>query len=169
SFDVTALFPSIPVNITINFLNEWLIDLKIETNKIKELVDSTKLCMSQNVFQFQNQFFEQIEGTAMGNPLSPFLAEIFMSRFEVDLKEKLNNFPKFWVRYVDDIFAIIDKDFNVEDFLQKINTQYSTIKFTYEKEIDGKLPFLDLLIKRVDNQIKFEIYRKKTHTFRYIP
>ena len=122
----------------------------------------------QNVFQFQNKFFEQTEGTAMGNPLSPFLAEIFMSKFEINIKNTINNFPKIWVRYVDDIFAIVDETFDIDFFLQQINSQYSSIKFTYEKEVDGKLPFLDLLIKRGDNQLKYEIYRKKTHTFRYI-
>ena len=80
-----------------------------------------------------------------------------------------NNFPKIWVRYVDDVFAIVDETFNIDLFLQQISSQYSSIKFTYEKEVGGKLPFLDLLVKRVENQLKFEIYRKKTHTFRYIP
>jgi hypothetical protein len=36
SFDVVALFPSIPIEITIGFLKEWLNELKIEDNKIKE-------------------------------------------------------------------------------------------------------------------------------------
>jgi hypothetical protein len=167
SFDVVALFPSIPIETTLIFLKNWLEELKIEGEKIKELINLTKLCMRQNVFQFNGKYYEQINGTAMGNPLSPFLADIFMSKFETDLR-KQSNFPKIWLRYVDDIFAIIDKDFNLDTFLQQINSQYTSIKFTYEKETDGKLPFLDLLIKRIDNNLKFEIYRKKTHTYRYI-
>lgn len=168
SFDVVALFPSIPIEITIGFLKEWLNELKIENNKIKELINLTKLCMSQNVFQFNEKFYEQSTGTAMGNPLSPFLAEVFMSRFETENKKMLKNFPKTWLRYVDDIFAIVDKDFNIEDFLENLNCQYSSIKFTSEKEVEGKLPFLDLYIKRSNDKLEFEIYRKKTHTYRYI-
>jgi hypothetical protein len=168
SFDVVALFPSIPIEITIGFLKEWLNELKIEDNKIKELINLTKLCMSQNVFQFNEKFYEQSTGTAMGNPLSPFLAEVFMSRFETENKKMLNNFPKTWLRYVDDIFAIVDKDFNIEDFLENLNCQYSSIKFTSEKEVEGRLPFLDLYIKRSNDKLEFEIYRKKTHTYRYI-
>ena len=97
SINVVGLFPSIPIDITTTFLKDWLEELKIETNKINELLNLTKLCMSQNVFQFQNKFFEQTVGTAMGNPISPFLAEIFMSRFEIDIKNNNNNFPKIWV------------------------------------------------------------------------
>ena len=168
SFDVVALFPSIPINITISFLKIWLKELKVEDNKIDELINLTELCMSQNVFQFNGKFYEQTSGTAMGNPLSPFLAEVFMSKFETDTKKSLTEFPKTWIRYVDDIFAIIDKDFNIENFLENLNCQYSTIKFTYEEEIDGRLPFLDLYIKRSNEKLEFEIYRKKTHTYRYI-
>lgn len=54
-----------------------------------------------------NKFFEQTEGTEMGNPLSPFLAEVFASRFEINIKNTNNDFPKIWVRYVDDIFEWI--------------------------------------------------------------
>jgi hypothetical protein len=94
SFDVVALFPSIPIEITIGFLKEWLNELKIEDNKIKELINLTKLCMSQNVFQFNEKFYEQSTGTAMGNPLSPFLAEVFMSRFETENKKNAEQFSK---------------------------------------------------------------------------
>lgn len=42
--------------------------------------------MGQNVFQINNRHFEQTNGIAMGNPLSSFLAEIFTSRFETEIK-----------------------------------------------------------------------------------
>jgi len=64
------------------------------------------------------------------------------------------------IRYVDNIFAIVDKDFNIEYFLENLNYQYSTIKFTYEKEEKEKLQFLDLSIKRANKKFEFKIYRK---------
>jgi len=39
----------------------------------------------------------------------------------------------------------------------KLNSQHKTINFTLEFEIDQKIPFLDLLIKRYEDKIKFEI------------
>lgn len=52
--------------------------------------------MSQNYFQFQNKLFEQTEGKSMGNPLSPFLVEIFLSSFEININNQNGNknFPK---------------------------------------------------------------------------
>jgi len=55
-----------------------------------------------------------IKETAKRNPLSPFLAEVFMRKFKTDSKKFLKEFPKSWIRYVDDIFATVDTDFNVE-------------------------------------------------------
>jgi hypothetical protein len=60
--------------------------------------------MKQNIFQINDKFYQQNEGTAMGNSLSPFIADLFMSRFE----KELEYFPSVWLRYVDDIFAIFD-------------------------------------------------------------
>jgi len=87
-----ALFPSIPIDLTINFTETWPEEIGLEKEKIKKLINLTKLCMGPNVFQFDNRYFEQTNGTAI-NPLSTFLAEILMSKFETKLK-KQPNFPK---------------------------------------------------------------------------
>lgn len=57
------------------------------------------------------------------------------------IKYNFNNFSKFLVRYVDDVFAIIVKDFNVEYFFQKINYQYSLIQIIHENEIEGFIKY----------------------------
>lgn len=75
---------------------------------VKNLLNSTKLCLGHNVFQFKNKFYEQIEGTVMENPLSPFLAEILINRFGTKLKNTYVNFIKVLVRIVDHIFALVD-------------------------------------------------------------
>lgn len=80
----------------------------------------------------------------------------------------LNNFPKTWIRYSDEIFATIDNDFNIEDFFENLNCQLSWIKFTSEKEVEERLLFLDLYIKRSNDKLEFEIYRKKAQAYKYI-
>ncbi|XP_053692160.1 uncharacterized protein LOC128740623 [Sabethes cyaneus] len=103
----------------------------------------------------------------MGSKLSPILAEAFMSDFETDL-EKHKFFPRIWKRYVDDVFAIV-KERYIPQTLELLNSRHPTIKFTIEREVDNKLPFLDLLVSRKnDNTLKFSIYRKPTSTDRYI-
>jgi hypothetical protein len=56
--------------------------------------------MKQNIFQINDKFYQQNEGTAMGNSLSPFIADLFMSRFEKDLEKELEYFPSVWFRRI---------------------------------------------------------------------
>ena len=50
-------------------------------NLIKEIIN-------QNYCRFNNKFYKQTVGLAMGSPLSPILAEIYMNNFE---NEIINN------------------------------------------------------------------------------
>ncbi|XP_062703896.1 uncharacterized protein LOC134286309 [Aedes albopictus] len=103
----------------------------------------------------------------MGSKLSPLLADLFMSDFENQAQKK-KLFPRIWWRYVDDVFAPV-KERYLDQTLSMLNSQHNTIKFTVEKEVEGRLPFLDLLISRKeDSTLKFGIYRKPTSTDRYI-
>jgi hypothetical protein len=169
SFDVNSLFPSIPIPESIKLLETWLKDNSISNLLIPEYLKLTQLCMNQTAFQFNGKFYSQTFGTAMGNPLSPFLANLFMSHFETELSAKCNYFPRIFYRYVDDIFAIVSftKD-RLAEFTELMNSQYPSIKFTVEVEVDSKLPFLDILISRNNGILDFNVYRKPTQVDRFI-
>ncbi|KAJ8974279.1 hypothetical protein NQ317_012595 [Molorchus minor] len=171
SFDVCSLFPSVPIPQTLDYLRNLLELNNFSQEVVNEYINLTKLCMKQYCFQFNNSFFEQHEGTAMGNSLSPFIANLFMSRFETDIKEEFEYFPRIWIRYVDDIFAVFDtKVESVDSFISKLNSRFTSVNFTYEIKNNGQLPFLDVLvIMNNQNNLEFDIYRKDTSTLRYIP
>ena len=61
-----------------------------------------------------------------------------------------SNPPKVWERFVDDVFLIIKKS-SLAGFINHVNGLHDQIKFTTEKEADSRLPFLDTLIKRNDD------------------
>ena len=168
SFDVTSLFPSIPIPKAIDVLKTTLQQNQVANSE--ELVTLTELCMNQTFFSFKNEFFKQTEGTAMGNSLSPFIANLFMSYFEENARQTLPYFPEIWFRYVDDIFAVFDLDkTDLNTFTDQLNSLAPTIKFTVEQETNGTLPFLDLLIIRTqDQKLEFDIYRKPTANHRFI-
>jgi hypothetical protein len=78
--------------------------------------------------------------------------------------------PKLWKRYVDDILEIIHKD-ATQQLTDHLNTIDDTgnIKFTFEEEDNGQIPFLDtLIVRKPDGSVKLLIYRKKTHTDQYL-
>jgi hypothetical protein len=168
SFDITAYFPSVPVNEDLKALQIWLVK-QPNLPALKQLAyhDLAEQCMKQNYFVFRDKYYKQKTGTAMGNPLSPFMCNLFILKLEIFLK-KNPSFPRFWVRYVDDIFAIVDQE-KLPQVFELINEICGHIKFTMECELDGSLPFLDLkIIRDEEGNICFDVYRKPTHTDRFI-
>ena len=55
--------------------------------------------------------------------------------------------PRIWKRYVNDTFTTLDRE-NVDDFLQRLNNQQPSIRFTMKTENDKKLAFLDTAVLR---------------------
>ena len=81
--------------------------------------------------------------------------------------ETFPNPPKFWICYVDDTCcALATSDIN--GFHQLINSIEPHIQFTVKIETDRQLPFLDLLRCEEDGSIFTSVYRKPTHTDRYL-
>lgn len=106
----------------------------------------------------------------MGSPLSPVVANIFMEAFETTALDSFHLKPKVWFRYVDDTFIIWPHGLqSLLEFKDHLNNQHSDIKFTMEIENNGSLPFLDVLVSRnPDGSIAHSVYRKPTHTDRYL-
>ena len=52
-----------------------------------------------------NTTYDQIDGEAVGYPLGPLLANIFLSHFEEKWVGSNNTHPSIWFRYVDDTFT----------------------------------------------------------------
>ena len=174
SLDVTALFTNVPIEFVIDNLkrvaNTNIFEPPIPIEQFCELL---KLCVDATIFAFEGQVYKQRFGVAMGSPLSPILANLcleFIEEYYIKLLPD-NIKPVFWVRYVDDIFIIYQHD--VEAFnslLNEINNIVPTIKFTVEEEVNGQLPFLDVMVihNKQSNSFAFKVYRKPTNAENYI-
>ena len=115
----------------------------LTTNNILEVLE---FCLSNIYFLFQNQYFEQTKGAAMGSPVSPIVANIYMEAFEDRAINTALHPPRIWRRYVDDTFVVQQKS-HKEEFFQHINEVDTSIKFTMEEAgPDGSIPFLDVLV-----------------------
>ena len=49
-------------------------------------------------------------------------------------------------------------------FFEFINTQHPNIKFTFEKQNDGRLSYLDILVDNSSRDCVFSVFHKKTYT-----
>lgn len=166
SFDVESLFPSIPLKKALAALKTHLENQDITSEQLNIYMQAAEMCMEMNYFTFRDQFFKIDTGTSMGNPLSPLISEVFMAKFEMDLKSN-NKLPRVWHRYVDDVCAIAKRS-DINNILEMLNSQYDEINFTYEIEENNKLVFLDLELQRDKNNIEIAIHHKPTSTLRYM-
>ena len=103
---------------------------------------------------------------AMGSPLGPVLAAIFMVELERTILPTLREHMRPWKRCVDDTISYI-KEESIEHVLSKLNGYHDNIEFTYEIENDSKLPFLDVLVIRKDYEVETTVYRKSTNNDTY--
>ena len=79
-----------------------------------------ELCMRSTYFEFEDCFYEQVDGAPMS---SPVLADLYMESFETTAIETAVQPPSLWLRYVDDTFVIWPhgRDF-LDDFLSHLNS-----------------------------------------------
>ncbi|BHF60629.1 hypothetical protein SprV_0100359400 [Sparganum proliferum] len=115
---------------------------------------------------FDGTGYEQVKGTPVGSPISGFIAEAVLQRLELLVFQ--HHRPKFWARYVDDTFVVIERD-QVLTFQEHLNAVFPDIQFTMEEEENNQLAFLDVLVFRKDcGGLKTKVFRKATNTMQVL-
>jgi hypothetical protein len=86
SFDVVSLFTNDSVDEALRVIRNMLQNdhtptecFSLEVGGIMELLE---VCLKTTYFQVDDKFFQQKEGMAMGNTLSPVVSNIYMEHFE---------------------------------------------------------------------------------------
>ena len=86
SYDVSALFTSVPIDPALKIIKDLLVKdpaLKDRTVMgIDDIIILLGFCLKNTYFSFQGQFFEQVEGEAMGSPVSLIVANLYMEYLE---------------------------------------------------------------------------------------
>ena len=136
---------------------------------ISNIVRLLEFVLNHNYFKHDNTHYKQIFGCAMGSPISHVIADLVMEEIEETAISTASHPPKWWFRYVDDSHACLRKD-QVEEFHQHLNSINTNIQSTQELEdTNGQgLPFLDTITIRRGTQLEVNVYRKPTHTDRYL-
>ena len=173
SYDVNALFTSIPIQPAVNIIKKHLEEdkeLHLRTTiTVMHISCLLQFCLRNTYFSFQGRFYEQTEGVAMGSPISPIVANLFMEDLEVQVIKTSPSSPVLWKRFVDDTFTIIKKA-NRSSFLEHLNSIHPSIEFSSEEtRSDGSMPFPDILMTpKEDSSLTASVYRKPTHTDLYL-
>ena len=171
SFDIVSLFTNVPLTEAIDICALLLFHGGCEPPSLSESVfRELMLWATRNVeFSFDDVMYAQIDGVAMGSPLGPILANIFVGYHEkrafADVSPTRS--PLLYYRYVDDTFALFQNRAACENFLTHLNALHPSLKYTIEIESDGTLPFLDVLVEKSAKGFVTSVYRKPTFTGQY--
>lgn len=169
SFDISSLFTNVPVQETIEICANELYGGVLPSPPFSRssFVKLMRLITCDVEFSFNNTIYTQIDGVAMGSPLGPILANIFVGYYEKRLFEDIDR-PLMYQRYVDDTFAIFENESQCDLFLSKLNGLHPSLKFTMEKEVNNSLAFLDVVVEKTGANFVTSVYRKPTFSGQYI-
>ena len=160
SFDVNSLFTNVALDETIQIC----LAPTLPRSVLKVLLE---FATKKSHFIFNGQYYDQIDGVAMGSPLGPVLANFFTCHFKEKWVLNNNSRPSVWFRYVDDTFTLFDNKNTANQFLHHLNNCHANIKFTVEFEEKSTIPFLDILSHRQTTQShSLNIYLPKEDLYR---
>ena len=161
SLDVDPLFTSIPLDKTINtILEKFFCEIETLHNLNKDQFKCLlTLATKESYFLFDGELYQQVDSAAMGSPIDPILALLailailFLCYYEdIWLRNcSLECKPSYYKRYVDNIFVLFESETQIESLKNFMNTSDPKMKFTFEKEQNNFLNFLDVKAIREDN------------------
>ena len=171
SFDVSALFTSIPVPVALQAINSK-ISICISFTNVCEIPTEKfivlwELTITNCTSCFNRKFCKQLQGAAMGSPVSPVFANIYLEHFESLAIPTSLTLIKWWFRYAEDVHIATRKD-QVNKVQEHPNSIDPCTTFTIKLPGTDGLPFIDTLTKPIPNSIESTVYGKTTHTNRYL-
>ena len=145
SFDVQSLYSNIPHKLGIEAITYWLTkfpdDSPIRFSK-EFILEGINFILNNNTFHFNENYFRQTKGTAMGTKFAPVHATLVMGYLEETLYEKIkirfghefgNEFIQNWKIFLDDCF--IPWKMSSSELLELkdiLNNLHADITFTME-------------------------------------
>lgn len=171
SIDVEALYSSIPHDAGIMAIEYYLETKGRQFYAHNQLIiQLLRFTLEHNFFLFDDRYFHQLRGTAMGSACAPTYANLLLGWWEATVvfteeREEINQSILLWTRYIDDIFILWQgSESSFVKYVQNLNHNLIGLKFTYECN-PFTLPFLDVLIsKGAKGNLETKVYRKSTST-----
>ena len=131
----------------------------------------------QLFFCFNDTYFLQIKGAAMGTKFAPIYATLILGYLEETLYRKVEdvfdlNFKTYieenFKRFLDDCFILFRKsDEDLIKLHELINTLHPSLTFTMDKS-RTKLSFLDTMVINNNGEVLTDIFYKPTDSKQYL-
>ncbi|CAJ0941773.1 unnamed protein product [Ranitomeya imitator] len=165
TMDVNSLYTSVSHEKGIAASKSLLEASNMSTNSIQLCLDLLRLVLYEN-FLYEDTYYIQQQGTAMGSNVAPAYANAFMNAFELGFvytDDRFKHHVNCYHRYIDDIFFVWTGPLeSLLAFHQSLNGIYPKLQFTMHYDTK-QISFLDTLVCK-DNQghLSTDLYSKPT-------
>ena len=168
TIDAVSLYTNIPHNLGLEAISHFLDDRPHpqipSTDFLCKLAEFVLTC---NAFSFEDEFYLQTKGTAMGTRMAPSYANLFMGLLEKKFLHTQNLKPILWYRFIDDIIMIWPHgQATLTSFLNDLNN-FGPLNFTHTIS-KSQITFLDVDLLISDGTIKTAIHIKPTNKEQYL-
>jgi hypothetical protein len=173
--DTTAVYMNIEPAIGIASVQQWLIDFDSELpGKVPStiVIKALEMVMTRNTFQFDDTYWQQFVGTAMGTPCACVYATVaygYHERTSIIAKQTKEAMP-YLKRFIDDMLGVWCGS-NAEWVIFKASLNgFGKLKWICSEPMTS-VTFLDLTIIIDANSIEIhtKIYQKPKNLHLYIP
>ena len=163
--DITSLYTNMNIERILKTVEEAFEKYPNSSRPSSEILDLLKITLNGNDFSFNDEFYLQIYGTAMGKKYAPALANLYLEYFDYMAMNGFRIKPTFYRRYLDDLIIIWPgtveelKEYNL--FLNNIIPDIAVTLKSHESQID----FLDTTVyrsKENNNKLFTKVFFKET-------
>jgi GIY-YIG catalytic domain len=166
--DVSSLYTNMRIDRTLSTTRSALEKHPMPGRPDRHLLRLLELTLRNNDFSFNDQFYLQICGIAMGKGYAPGLADIYMEEFDEQAMYGFRYKPLLFFRYLDDIFFVwTGSETELREYEQHLNSLIDGIKVTLNWSQES-VDFLDTTVyKRCDGNedvLQTRVFFKPTDT-----
>lgn len=160
--DVESLYTNTDTSKGLEAIRECLQENPDPTRPDEIIFELLKINLERNDFLFDDKWFLQIKGTAMGERFSPAYANIHMAKWEKEAFQKCTKLPEAYYRYLG-IWGVWNHDQeDLDHFIHTLNNHHPSIKI--KPTIDLKqVVFLATVTYKGDEFPKTEKLDTKIH------
>ncbi|XP_075462091.1 protein-arginine deiminase type-2 isoform X2 [Ascaphus truei] len=170
--DVTSLYTVINHDQGVEAIRRVLEqDDSLESGFREFIIEGIRYILTHNFFNYDNEYYLQVCGTAMGTRFAPSYANIFMGMWEENYIHSNSPFGAdlaLWRRYIDDVLCIWGgNEVDLGKFQQYLNNNNMNLKFTFNIN-PLTIDFLDLTLFIENGLIETKTFYKKVDANTYL-
>eukprot|EP00971_Amphidinium_carterae_P346719 6488353-Amphidinium_carterae.1 len=162
--DIINLYPSITLSHLLSVLSVR-IRLKYEEVLAENILKLLEFVLKFHDLEWQGKFYRVTSGIPTGSTIAVIIANVYLH--ELDRLLSTLGCVRFYKRFVDDIFVVLERG-KLNEFLGTATSFHHSIKF--EAPVVGdRIPFLDLWVKIGHNCFEYELFSKPSNLYLYLP